>query len=365
VTSLDTPKYDRRASAARSRSLRSEDIEGLDILADGSIEGGPRPVLSVVVPCFNEVENLIEVHRRLTASCQDTFGDSYEILYVNDGSTDSTWPTIELLVQQDAKVIGVDLSRNFGHQAAVTAGLEYARGDLCFILDADLQDPPELLATMLRKMETEEADVVYGKRTRRHGESHFKLITATMFYRLINVVSEIELPIDTGDFRLMTRRVVDALRSMPEQQRFVRGMVAWVGFRQVALPYEREERFAGRSSYPFSKMLRLSIDAFTGFSIAPLRMATLLALGSMAIAIAFGIYIFAGLLTGRVVPGWASIMGAIVFFSSVQLFVMGILGEYLGLMEAKRRPLFLVNSVLHQSRSRKNAPISERVFEPR
>jgi len=309
-----------------------------------------RIAVSVVVPCFNEVDSIGALHNRVWAACRDAVGDDYEIVYVNDGSKDATWARIYAIMQADAHVIGINLSRNFGHQIAVTAGLEHTQGRRVLIIDADLQDPPELLKPMLALMIAEGADVVYGQRTKRNGESRFKLATASLFYRLFRSVSDINLPADTGDFRLISRRVVETLQQMPEQQRFLRGMVAWVGFRQVAFHYERDKRAAGESNYPLKRMLRFSMDAFTGFSILPLRFATLLSLAAVSLSLLIGIYIAFGLLTDRAVPGWASVMLAVVFFSSAQLLVLGIMGEYIGrlMMESKRRPLFLVDAVVRR-----------------
>jgi polyisoprenyl-phosphate glycosyltransferase len=293
-------------------------------------------------------------------------GDKYQIVYVNDGSTDATWAGIDRLARKDAHVIGINLSRNFGHQIAVTAGLEYAGGDYCFLIDADLQDPPELLKPMLEKLRAEQADIVYGQRVKRSGESRTKLLTAAAFYRLLRALADIPIPADTGDFRLVTRRVVETVRALPEQQRFLRGMFAWVGFRQLPFPYERHQRFAGTSKYPFARMLRFSMDAFTGFSIAPLRASMFAAVMSMAVAILLALYVVIAALRGNTVPGWASVMIAVVFFSSVQLFVLGIIGEYLGrvMIESKRRPLFVIESIVHQNTTFAEGQVNaeERVF---
>ena len=309
-----------------------------------------RAALSVVVPCFNEADNMRPLHERLSRACQGAVGDDYEIVYVNDGSRDATWARIHAIMQEDAHIVAVNLSRNFGHQIAVTAGLEQCRGASALIIDADLQDPPELIGPMLAKMAETGADVVYGQRIKRHGESAFKRVTAAAFYRLFRLIADIEMPADTGDFRLISRRVVETLGQMPERQRFLRGMIAWVGFVQVAFPYERDERLRGTTKYPFRKMLRFSIDAFTAFSIAPLRLATLLALIALTASIPLILYIAIGLLTGRVVQGWASVMTVVIFFGSVQLLVLGVVGEYIGrlMMESKHRPLYLADAVLRK-----------------
>jgi len=309
-----------------------------------------RKALSAVVPCFNEAENMAELHERLSRACSDAVGSDYEIVYVNDGSRDATRDRILEIVRTDPHVIGINLSRNFGHQIAVTAGLEHAEGSRVLIIDADLQDPPELLKPMLEMMAAQQADVIYGQRTKRNGETAFKLATAAAFYRLFQKISDVDLPADVGDFRLISHRVVETLRQMPERQRFLRGMVAWVGFKQIAFPYERQGRFAGKTKYPLAKMLRFSIDALTGFSIAPLRLTTLLAAVSVLFALLMACYIAVGLITGAVVPGWASVLAAIVFFSGTQMLMLGIIGEYIGRLaiEAKHRPLYLVDSILRR-----------------
>ena len=218
------------------------------------------PYLSIVVPCYYEEESLPELYRRLSEVCAPYAAQGYEIVLVNDGSKDNTWPIICGFHAADPRVVGVSLSRNFGHSMALAAGLDVCRGDRVMIIDADLQDPPELLPEMLAVMDTEQADVVYGKRLRREGETWFKRISASIFYRLVNQISDVPMPKDTGDFRLVTRRVVEALKAMPESARYTRGMVAWIGFKQVALKYERKARFAGATHYTLDKMLRLALD---------------------------------------------------------------------------------------------------------
>ncbi len=238
-----------------------------------------RPFISVVIPCFNEQECLPELHRRLTETCRQATsiyhhdGD-YEIVLVNDGSTDKTWEIMTGLAAHDPHLVCVDLSRNHGHQLALTAGLHVCRGANILIIDADLQDPPELLIGMLQVEQTQDADVVYGVRRSRTGESRFKKLTASMFYRVLHTLADIDIPLDTGDFRLMSRRALDVFLNMPETDGFVRGMVAWIGMRQIAFPYDRQERFAGHTKYPLIKMLRLTADAITGFSTAPLKLAS-------------------------------------------------------------------------------------------
>ena len=304
-----------------------------------------RPTVSIVTPCYNEEEVIGETYRRLAEVCRP-YLPACEIVFVNDGSRDATWSKIEALCQKDPTVVGVNLSRNHGHQLALTAGLTVARGARIFILDADLQDPPELLADMMKAMD-EGCDVVYGVRRSRGGETWFKLKTAALFYRLLQGVADIEIPVDTGDFRLMSRRALDVFLSMPERQRFVRGMVSWIGLRQVALPYDRQARFAGQSKYPFAKMLRFAFDAITGFSVKPLKIAIYLGVIAGGMALLSVIYVMWSWLSGQVVAGWTSLMVVVLLMGSAQLFVMGIIGEYLGqiFLEAKRRPLFVIDQI--------------------
>jgi glycosyltransferase involved in cell wall biosynthesis len=302
--------------------------------------------LSVVVPCFNESDGIYELHRRVSAVCKAQVGDSYEFVLVNDGSADGTWGAMKEISKRDKHVVAVDLSRNHGHQLALSAGLSVCRGQRVFILDADLQDPPELLPKMMARMD-DGCDVVYGQRIKREGETVFKKATAFLFYRLLNRMVDVEIPKDTGDFRLLSRRALDVLNSMPEQHRFIRGMVSWVGFRQDALPYERAARFAGETKYPLSKMIRFAVDAITSFSIKPLRIATVLGLLVSAGSILMALFVMYGFYQGGTITGWASTMTVILFLGGVQLFVMGVLGEYLGRMfiQSKGRPLFIIRDV--------------------
>ena len=303
--------------------------------------------LSIVVPCFNEEACIPELHRRLTAAAREAVGDAYEIVLVNDGSRDGSWPAMQKLADTDPHVVGVNLSRNHGHQLALTAGLDLCRGETILIIDADLQDPPELLSPMLEAMREQDADVVYGVRRSRSGETAFKRATAHGFYRLLSRATEIDIPLDAGDFRLMSRRALDALLAMPEQSRFIRGMVAWIGFRQVPFAYDREVRFAGTTKYPLSKMLRFALDALTGFSSAPLKLAShaglLLSLGSLLI-LAYIAYAF---VAGRSIQGWTSLMLVVVVLGAVQMFVLALMGEYIGRLynEVKGRPLYIVQEI--------------------
>lgn len=321
----------------------------IEIVVPGSapaLRAGPAPQLSVVVPVFNEDAVLAETHRRLRAACQQAVGEGFELIYVDDGSRDRSWSLLADFAAADPHVVAASLSRNFGHQAALTAGLSLARGELVLCIDADLQDPPELLTSMIALIEAGH-DVVYGQRQSRAGETRFKLATAAAFYRLLRRLTEVDIPADTGDFRLMRREVVEALLAMPEQHRFVRGLVAWLGFRQVALPYARQERFAGETKYPLRRMLRLAVDAITGFSTLPLRLATWLAIGCFVLAAGVAAWALAQWLLGSTVPGWTSVIVIVAFLSSVQLLCLGVLGEYVGrlFMEGKRRPLAIIREL--------------------
>jgi dolichol-phosphate mannosyltransferase len=258
------------------------------------------------------------------------------------------------LAEDDAHVIAVNLSRNHGHQLALTAGLDMCSGDIVLIIDADLQDPPELLSPMLGAMAAEEADVVYGVRRSRTGETAFKRATAHGFYRMLSRATDVDIPLDAGDFRLMSRRALNALLSMPEQARFIRGMVAWIGFRQVPFLYDRKERFAGESKYPLSKMIRFAFDALTGFSSAPLKLASHAGLALSGGSLLIVLYILYAWLSGRSIPGWTSLMLVVVVLGAVQMFVLALMGEYIGRLynEAKGRPLYIVQEVAGGERGR-------------
>src|SRR5438128_2195008 len=247
----------------------------------------------------------------------------------------------------DPNLVAINLSRNHGHQLALTAGLDFCRGDRILIIDADLQDPPELLPQMLAAMEAEDADVVYGVRRSRRGETAFKRATAHGFYRLLSRATEVEIPLDAGDFRLMSRRALDALLAMPEQSRFIRGMVAWIGFKQVPFPYDREERFAGDTKYPLTKMMRFAFDALTGFSSAPLKRASHAGLLLSAGSVLLVLYIAYAWASGRSIQGWTSLMLVVVILGAIQMFVLALMGEYIGRLynEAEKRPLYIVEDI--------------------
>ena len=305
-------------------------------------------VLSVVIPSFNEELVIRETHQRLVSALESVPEIGFELVYVDDGSVDGTLDILRDMQAADERVRVVALSRNFGHQVALTAGLERSRGDIVAIIDADLQDPPEAIADMVDRWRGG-ADVAYGVRSARQGESASKRALSSAFYRLMNRLSEIPVPLDTGDFRLMDRVVVDALLSMPEQSRYVRGMVAWTGFRQEPVYFERAPRLAGRTKYSIGKMFRLATDGILSFSVIPLRLATYLGFAASALALAGIVYaLVLRLLTDVWVTGWTLLFIAMLFFGGVQLLVLGVIGEYLGRAygELKRRPLYFVKETI-------------------
>ncbi|MBW4710803.1 glycosyltransferase family 2 protein [Roseobacter sp. YSTF-M11] len=315
------------------------------------------PYLSVVVPCYNEEAVLEELIKRVTSALQDINISSYEIVLVDDGSGDETARLMRAAHTADPRVTGVFLSRNHGHQLALTAGLSVCRGARILIIDADLQDPPELLGPMLEKMD-QGFDVVYGKRINRAGESIFKKASAKLFYRFFRKLVDLDMPLDTGDFRLMSRKALNVLLQMPEQHRFIRGMVSWIGFRQAALEYERAERFSGETKYPLKKMLLFAADAITGFSTIPLRLATWLGFLCALSSVPVAIYVLLGFMRGTTVQGWTSVMLIVLILGAIQLIVIGILGEYIGrlYMQSKQRPLFVIDEVLRDEADDTLAP---------
>jgi dolichol-phosphate mannosyltransferase len=305
-------------------------------------------VISVVVPCFNEEEVIRTTYGRLVEVLKSLSETEFELVFVDDGSRDHTLSILRTLQVGDSRVRVVAFSRNFGHQIAVTAGLENATGDAVVLIDADLQDPPEIIEQMLTCWRSG-ADVAYGVRAEREGETTFKLWTAKVFYRLINHISDVVIPLDTGDFRLMDRKVVDALLSMPERDRFVRGMVAWLGFRQEAIHYKRAARFAGETKYPLRKMVRFALDGILSFSLVPLKLATWMGIATTGLALVGILYaILIRVLTEMWVPGWTMLFVACLFIGGIQLTFLGVLGQYVGRIygEVKRRPLYVVSERL-------------------
>ena len=304
-------------------------------------------LISVVIPLFNEEGNVAELIRRTSAIMARACGsDRYEIVAVNDGSRDATLPALRLAQAREPHLVIVDLSRNFGHQIAATAGLDTARGDAVVLMDGDLQDPPELIAEFLERWRAG-YDVVYATRKSRQGESFFKIQTAKLFYRIIRRLTNVSIPVDTGDFRLMSRRVVDALGQTREKHRFLRGLVSWVGYNQTGVEYEREARTSGVTKYPFSRMLKFAIDGITSFSEIPLRFATYLGFAVSLVAFLYAAVVLVLKILGLNEPGYTSMMSVILFLGGVQLVTIGIAGEYLGRIydQVKSRPLYLLSSV--------------------
>lgn len=307
--------------------------------------------LSIVVPCFNEEPGLAELVRRCCESAASAVGDSFELILVDDGSSDRTWDVITSQVASHRNIVAIKLSRNYGHQIALTAGLSAVRGKVVFVIDADLQDPPELLKDMIEKMNESGADVVYGQRRTRAGETWFKTFAAKLFYRILERSTDVLIPVDAGDFRLMSRRISDIIAQMPERDRFIRGMVASVGFRQIAFPYDRQQRFAGSTKYPLSKMIHFATDAFLGYSMVLLRLSSIAALFLLLALIGVAAYSIYAWLYLEVVPGWTSIMISVIVVSFFQLVTLSVIGEYVGriYLSTKNRPLFIIDSVERSS----------------
>jgi glycosyltransferase involved in cell wall biosynthesis len=313
-----------------------------------SIGARPEVTVSIIVPAFNEADGIVEFNRRLR-EVRGRLSETSEVVYVNDGSRDDTMAVLRALRERDPTITIVNLSRNFGKEIALTAGLDYSCGDAAIVIDADLQDPPELIPTLIARWREDGADVVFAQRRSRAGEGWVKKSTAYGFYRVLNSVSGQQVPVDTGDFRLLSRRVVEAVKQLREHHRFMKGLFAWVGFRQVAVPYERAPRLAGETKWNYWKLLNLSIEGITSFSIAPLRAASYIGLITATIAVIYGLYIMGRtILFGNPVAGYPSLLVIVLFLGGVQLLSLGIIGEYVGRIfnETKQRPLYLVDSVL-------------------
>jgi dolichol-phosphate mannosyltransferase len=304
-------------------------------------------LLSLVVPVFNEAEVLGTFYERATTALA-TMGDlEYEIVFVDDGSRDDSYRQLAALADRDPRVRVVKFSRNFGHQIAITAGVDHAQGDCVVVIDSDLQDPPEIIPRMVAKWR-EGFDVVYGVRAERDGEGHMKLLTASAFYRILNRLTSLQIPTDVGDLRLMSRRAVEELKQLREKDRFVRGLVSWIGFNQTGVPYHRDRRHAGETKYPYRKMIKFAFDGITSFSTAPLKLATWCGYGASLLAFLYLASVFVQWILDITVDGWATIMVAMLFLGGVQLICLGILGEYLGRIfnEVKRRPMYVVEEIL-------------------
>lgn len=317
---------------------------GLGLDVSNSHKQPEGPVLSVIAPIHNEAGNIEPLITRLReAVSKET--DRFEIIFVDDGSHDQSLALLEKASLTDKRIKVISFSRNFGHQVAITAGMEFSTGEAIVIIDADLQDPPELIPQMMHKWK-EGFEVVYAVREDREGETFLKKLTASVFYRLLKSVTEFDIPVDTGDFRLMDRRVVDAFLAMPERNRYIRGMISWVGFRQTGVTYHRAARSEGQTKFTFRKMLRFALEGITSFSYVPLQLASLLGVLCATMAFLMLIYVFASkFFDHQVVRGWTSQMAITIFLGGIQLLMIGVLGEYLGRLvtEQKKRPLYIVN----------------------
>lgn len=305
--------------------------------------------VSVVVPMYYEEAVVEECYKRTKAVLNSLENYEHEIIFVNDGSTDNTLPLLEEIAKNDTNVKVISFSRNFGHQAAVTAGLKYTTGDCTMIIDSDMQDPPELLTDMLKLWE-EGNEVIYAKRKTRKGESKFKLFTAKMFYKILNGLSDVEIPKDTGDFRLADKKVIEVINSLPEHNKFLRGLFSWVGFKQVPFEYERQERFAGKTKYPLKKMLKLAGDGIISFSTKPLRLIGGLGVVSIFISIILLIYtLISYIFASDIEAGWTSMMVAITFFAGVQLVSIWMMSEYIARIydDTKKRPEYIINKKIN------------------
>lgn len=298
---------------------------------------------SVVVPMYNEELVVLETYKRLK-QVMDSVQEPYEIVFVNDGSRDKTAAIISEICETDKNVKFVDFSRNFGHQVAITAGMDFAQGDTIVVIDGDLQDPPEVIPKMIQKWK-EGFDVVYGKRTERKGETFFKKFTSKAFYRFLRKMTDVDIPVDTGDFRLIDRKVCDALKHINEKNRYIRGLISWLGFKQSAVEFSRDKRFAGETKYPLKKMLRFAFDAITSFSYKPLKLASYAGMFlSLFSFIYLLIVLYQRVFTNKAIQGWASTMAVSLFFNGIVLLILGIIGEYIGRIydEAKGRPLYVI-----------------------
>ena len=302
-----------------------------------------KPIYSIVVPVMNEEPVLAETYARLGAVMRAT-GEPYEIIFIDDGSTDASAKIIAEIVKEDACVRLIGFSRNFGHQPAITAGMDYAEGDAAVIIDADLQDPPEIIPEMIKKWR-EGFEVVYGKRTERKGENFFKKTTANLFYRFLRSLTSVDIPVDAGDFRLIDRKVIEALNKINEKNRYMRGLVSWVGFRQTYVEYSRDKRFAGETKYPLKKMVALAMNGVASFSYKPLRLATMTGAALSLLGFIYMIaVVFQKLFTDTTIQGWTSLIIILLFTQGMVLIVLGLAGEYIGRIydETKNRPIYIV-----------------------
>ena len=307
-------------------------------------------LISVIIPCFNEELVIKETYKTLLTTING-MGVDYELIFVNDGSSDATYSILSEITSENEKVKIINFSRNFGHQNAVTAGINLCNGDVAAIIDADLQDPPSVIVEMLEIMKKENANVIYGVRKKRKGETFFKLITAKYFYRILNGLSDVKFPVDTGDFRLIDRKVIDTFNKLEEKNKYIRGLISWVGYKQVPCYYERHERFAGETKYPLRKMIKFASTGLFYFSKKPLKIATYTGFLAVIVGIVYALVVLAEKIftSTSFVTGWTSIIFLIIFFGGVQLLTIGILGQYIGNLfdEAKNRPDYIINNTLN------------------
>ena len=309
-----------------------------------------QPVYSVVIPSYNEQEVIAETYARLS-NVVTGMGETYELIFVNDGSTDKTAHIVAEFCEKDPTVRLINFTRNFGHMSAISAGMENARGQAVFVIDADLQDPPEVFPEMAAKWK-EGYHVIYGKRIERKGESIFKRLSARIFYRFLRRMTSVDLPPDTGEFRLIDRKVCDAVNKLPEKSRYIRGLVSWVGFKQIPIEYVREERFAGVTKYPLRKMITFAMDAITSFSYKPLKLATMLGFSISLLSFLYILYvIYQRFFTDRTITGWASTIAAILFTQGIVLMILGLMGEYIGRIytELQNRPNYIIQEIIESS----------------
>ncbi|MEG0282997.1 MAG: glycosyltransferase family 2 protein [Clostridia bacterium] len=315
-----------------------------------NVKNTSKKKISLVVPMYFEEEVANECYKRLIKVLTDIKNYTYEIIFINDGSKDKTLSILEKIASKNDKVKVLSFSRNFGHQCAVTAGLKYVTGDVVCIIDADMQDPPELIVDMLKLWE-DGNEVIYAKRKKREGESLFKLLTAKTFYKVLNTLSDVDIPQDTGDFRMVDRKVVDVINSLPEHNKFLRGLFSWVGFKQIPFEYHRQERFAGETKYPFKKMLKLATDGIIGFSSKPLKIVGTIGFITVIISLIILIYSVVSYLLGgsHLQVGWTSLIMVITFFGGVQLLSLWVISEYIGRIydESKQRPQYIIDKIIN------------------
>ena len=307
--------------------------------------------ISIIIPCFNEEQVISHTYERVNKAMQSFTHRGYELIFIYDGSRDKTLEILRTIAQNDSNVKILSFSRNFGHQPAVTAGINMCVGDVAIIIDGDLQDPPELFPEMVKIHLEQNANVVYGLRGERKGETFFKRISAKYFYKTINFLSDTPLPVDTGDFRLIDKHVIEAFKNLPEKNKYIRGLISWIGFKQMPITYVRDERFAGETKYPLSKMIKFASTSLLYFSKKPLKLALTIGLVSILVGIGLAVWVITGLIyrTNSIVPGWASTIIALIFFGGIQLLTIGVLGEYLGNMfeEIKNRPEYIVHEKIN------------------